>query len=63
MMNQEVERARAANAELERSAREIEDDLNAGRGARHAELTNLQIECVDLVCLCRHATTHCIVRS
>lgn len=46
MMNQEVERARAANAELERSAREIEDDLNAGRGARHAELTNLQIESV-----------------
>lgn len=46
MMNEEVDRARVANNELERSAREIEDDLNAGRGARYAELTNLQIECV-----------------
>ena len=57
MMNQEVERARAANAELERSAREIEDDLNAGRGARHAELTNLQIEYVGF-CDCLHVMTH-----
>lgn len=46
MMNQEVDRARAANAELERSAREIDDDLNSGRGAIDAELANLQIEYV-----------------
>lgn len=47
-MNQEVDRARAANAELERSAREIEDDLSSGRGAMNAELANLQIEYVVL---------------
>jgi hypothetical protein len=61
-MTQEVERARAANAELERSAREIEDDLNAGRGARHAELTNLQIECVGFPVFV-HAREHSFYRS
>ena len=60
-MNQEVERGRAANAELERSAREIEDDLNAGRGARYAELTNLQIEYVSF-CDFLHVMTHSAVR-
>lgn len=54
MMNQEVDRARAANAELERSAREIDDDLNSGRGAIDAELANLQIEYVV-----SYAISHC----
>ena len=60
MMNQEVERGRAANAELERSAREIEDDLNAGRGARYTELTNLQM--YVSFCDCLHVMTQSAVR-
>lgn len=45
-MHLEVERARAANAEMERRALEMEGDLNAGRGAESAELRNAELEYV-----------------
>lgn len=48
-MAQEADEARLANAQLERSARELEDELSQGTGAALARRKNLEIELSSMI--------------